>query len=64
MIVKERIRINRFASKIVFQPLDPDTDSQLHEERVFSVRKKPNSHIEFYQRDVTGGMRTPWKTSC
>ena len=45
----------------MLQPLDPDTDAQLHEERVISVRKKPNLHLEFYQRDVTGGMQTPWK---
>ena len=37
--MKERIRINRFASNIVFQPLDPDTDSQLHEERVFQCER-------------------------
>ena len=28
---------------------------------MISVRKKPNLHLEFYKRDVTGGMRTPWK---
>ena len=38
-----------------------NTDALLHEERVNSVRKKPNLHLELYQRDVTGGMRTTWK---
>ena len=36
-----------------------DTGAPLHEERVMTVRKKPNVHLELYQRDVTGGMRTP-----
>ena len=38
-VVKERIRINQFTSKIVVQPLESDTDAQLHKERVISVRK-------------------------
>ena len=38
---------SRFASKIVLQPLELDTDAQLHKERVISVRKKPNLHLEF-----------------
>merc|ERR1712135_273167 len=32
-----------------------------HEERVIAVREEPNLHLEFYQRDVTDGMRSPWK---
>ena len=41
-IVKERIwkLDSRFASRIVFQPLEMDTDAQLHRERVISVRKE------------------------
>ena len=38
-IVKERIWINPVTSKIVRQPLEPDTDAQLHKERVITVRK-------------------------
>jgi hypothetical protein len=60
-IMKERIWINRVASEIVFQPLHPDTGAPLHEERVIAVREEPNLHLEFYQRDVTDGMRSPWK---
>ena len=37
-IAKERIWISP-ASKIVVQPMDTDTDAQLHKERVMSVRK-------------------------
>ena len=41
-IVKERIwkLDSRFAGKIVFQPLEIDTDAQFHRERVISVRKE------------------------
>merc|ERR1712136_735327 len=52
--------INRVASEIVFQPLHPDTGAPVHEERVIAVREEPNLHLEFYQRDVTDGMRSPW----
>ena len=37
---KERIWINPVTSKIEFQLLDTDTDAQLHEECVISVRKE------------------------
>ena len=47
------------ASEIVFQPLYSDTGAPLREERVITVRKKPNSHLEVYERGVTGGMRSP-----
>ena len=41
-IVKERLWTLdfHFASKIVLQHLEADTDAQLHKERVFSVRKE------------------------
>ena len=47
---KDRERENldddyRFASKIKLQPWEIDTDVQLHEERVISVRKKPKSRV-------------------
>ena len=50
--------INRVASKIVFQPLEPDTGAPLHQERVIAVRQESNVHFEVYLRNVTGGMRT------
>ena len=53
--------IHRVASKIVFQPLVPDTGALLHEQFVCAVRQEFNVHYEFYLRNVTGGMRTPWK---
>ena len=41
-IVKERIWTldSHFASKIMLQSLETDTDAQLHKERVISVRKE------------------------
>ena len=72
-IMTERIWISHMASEIVFQPMYSDTGAPLHEERrVITVRQKLNLHLEVYQRDVTGGMRTPggvlWQrardTSC
>ena len=35
----EQSWINLVTRKIVFQPLDTDTDAQLHKERVITVRK-------------------------
>ena len=35
----EQIWINPVTRKIVFQPLDTDTDAQLHRERVITERK-------------------------
>ena len=63
-IVKQRIWTldSRFASKIELQPLEPDTDAQLHEERVISVRKETEFVSRVLQeRDGSGEMRTPWK---
>ena len=28
------------------------------------MRQESNVHFEFYLRNVTGGMRTPWKLLC
>ena len=39
-IVKERSWINPITSKIEFQPLEPDTDGQLHDERIITVRNE------------------------
>ena len=58
-IMTQRTWISRVASEIVIQPTYADTGVPLHEERVTTVRKKPNLHPELYQRDVTSGMRTP-----
>ena len=53
-----RVMISRVASEVSFQPLYSDTGVLLREERVVPVRKKPNLHLEFYQRGVTDGVRT------
>ena len=58
---EERTWINRVTSEIVFQPLHLDTGAPLHEERVIAVREEPSLHLELYQRDITDGMRSPWK---
>ena len=39
-IEKERVWINPVTSETTLQPLEQDTDAQLHEERVVSVRKE------------------------
>ena len=36
--------------------------AHLHGERIIAVRKEPNLHIVFFQREVSDGMRTPWNT--
>ena len=61
-IAKERIWINPVTSKIMKQPLESDTDAQVHEERVISVRKQANIGISSSTKEtVPGEMRTPWK---
>ena len=40
IIMKERIWINRVISKIKKQPLESDTDAQLHNERIITVRQE------------------------
>ena len=57
-IMRERIMISRVASEVSFQPLYSDTGAPLREERVITVRKMPDLHLEFYQRGVTDGVRT------
>ena len=57
IIMTERIWINAVPSEITLQPLDPDTDAQLHK-RVITVREEPNLHVESHQRDVTNVQRS------
>ena len=61
-IVKEGIWINPVTSKIMKQPLESDTDAQLHEERLISVRKQAEIGISSSTREnVPDEMRTSWK---
>ena len=46
-----------FASEIVFQLLQPDSDTQLHDERTIAVPEEYNLHLESYQRSVTDELR-------
>ena len=68
MMVEERIWTfdSQFASKIVLQPLEPDTDAQLHKERVISVRKEAEfvSRVLFYKNDVREWNVDTLETSC
>ena len=41
IIMKERIWNGSVTSKIETQPLDTDTDAQLHDERIIPVREEP-----------------------
>ena len=59
--MKERTWIDPVTSKIMKQPLESDADAQLHEERVISVRNKPNLHLEFNTRNVPHEMPSSWK---
>ena len=54
-LIKVQFWINRVASFIVFQPMDPDTGAPLHEEREIAVRQELNVLFEFYLWNVTGG---------
>ena len=40
-IVTEQIWISPVTSEITFQPFDLDTDAQLHDERIITVREEP-----------------------
>ena len=51
--VTEQILIISVTSKIVIQPLEPDTDAQLHMERVISVRKEAEICISSSTRDMS-----------
>ena len=52
-LMKERIWINPLASETFFQPLHPDTGALLHS-------RSPILHLDFYLRDLTGGIRSSW----
>ena len=56
-IMKERIMISRVAREVSLQPLY-SAGVPVREERVTTMRKKPNLNLEFYQRSVTDGVRT------
>jgi len=58
--VKEHVFIDRETSEIVFQPMDLDTGKPKHLERVIAVKEEPFLHLEYYQRDLTDGMRSHW----
>ena len=61
-IVKERIWINQVTSKIMKQPLESDTDAQLHEERVISVRKQADIDISSSTREnFPDEMKSSWQ---
>ena len=61
-IVKERIWINLVTSKFMKQPLESNTDAQLHEERVISVGKLAEIGISSSTREnVPDEVRTSWK---
>ena len=45
-IVKERIWTGLVTSKIETQLLGTDTDAQLHDERIITVREEPSLHVE------------------
>ena len=57
-IMKERIRINRVASEIVFQPSIQTMALRCYDECVVTVREEPSLHLEFHQRDVTNVKRS------
>ena len=54
--------INPVTSKIEIQPLDTDTDAQLHKERVITVRKAAEIRLSSSTREIPNEMRTSWKT--
>ena len=49
-IMRERLWTGSVTSKIETQPLDTDTDAQLHDERLIIVREEPSFHVELHQR--------------
>ena len=55
-----RVRFNRVASEIVFQPLRPETGASKHVERVIAAAVFV-LHLHFYLRGVTDGTRPHWK---
>ena len=64
---RERPNLNgnhKFASKIVLQPLEPDTDAQLHKERVISVRKEAEFASRVLQEKCPRRNADTLETSC
>ena len=53
-----------FASKIVFQPLEIDTDAQLHRERVISVRQEAECASRVLQERCPRWNADTLETSC
>ena len=60
----EQIWINPVTSKIGIQPLEPDTDTQLHEESVISVRKASKICISSSTRKMSQVAEDILETSC
>lgn len=58
--VQEHVMINREANEIVYQPIDLETGVPHIEERVIAIKNDPHLHLEYYQRDLSDGMRSPW----
>merc|ERR1712137_25917 len=58
--VQEHVMINREANEIVYQPIDLETGVPQIEERVIAIKNDPHLHLEYYQRDLSDGMRSPW----
>ena len=54
--MKKRIWMNRVTKEIV-----SDSGAPLHGERFIAFREGPVCNPEFYQRDVTNEMLSPWK---
>merc|ERR1719223_2088409 len=45
---------------MVYQPMDLETGVPRIEERVIAIKTDPHLHLEYYQRDLSDGMRSPW----
>merc|ERR1712157_176854 len=58
--LQEHVTINREANEIVYQPIDLETGLPQIEERVIAIKNDPHLHLEYYQRDLSDGMRSPW----
>jgi len=58
--VQEHIVINREANEMVYQPIHLETGVPQIEERVIAIKTDPHLHLEYYQRDLSDGMRSPW----
>merc|ERR1711937_24120 len=58
--VQEHVMINREANEIVYQPIDLETGLPQIKERVIAIKNDPYLHLEYYQRDLSDGMRSPW----